>query len=132
MTKEQKDSIVYRREKGESYRDIADAMGLSENTVSSFCRRAHLDKPSQKDICKNCGRQITPGRGNRKREFCSDACRSEWWNSHQDLVKRKAVYNFTCAACGKLFTAYGNSTRKYCSHACYIADRYGQEGSSHE
>ena len=42
-----------------------------------------------------------------------------------ELVKRKAVYTFTCPACGKEFTVYGNSHRKFCSHACYIAYRFG-------
>ena len=36
-------------------------------------------------------------------------------------MKRKAVYTYTCPACGKKFTVYGNSHRKFCSHACYIA-----------
>lgn len=36
-------------------------------------------------------------------------------------MKRKAVYTYTCPACGKEFTVYGNSHRKFCSHACYIA-----------
>ncbi|MCD2436127.1 hypothetical protein LQE88_09040 [Acidaminococcus sp. NSJ-142] len=41
-----------------------------------------------------------------------------------DLVKRKAVYTFTCPASGKEFTIYGNRRRKFCSHACYIAYRF--------
>lgn len=30
----------------------------------------------------------------------------------------------TCPACGKEFPVYGNSHRKFCSHACYIAYRF--------
>ena len=52
------------------------------------------------------------------------AC-TRWWNSHLDLVKRKAIYHFTCPTCGREFTAYGNAHRKYCSHSCYIEDRFG-------
>lgn len=28
--------------------------------------------------------------------------------------------------CGKAFVAYGNKDRKYCSHDCYIRDRFYQ------
>jgi len=41
------------------------------------------------------------------------------------MVKRKAIYEYTCPTCGSAFTAYGNSHRKYCCHECYIADRFG-------
>ena len=34
-----------------------------------------------------------------------------WWNKHQDLVKRTAVYEFTCQACGKEFKAYESATK---------------------
>ena len=42
-----------------------------------------------------------------------------------DMVKRKAIYEYTCTTCGSAFTAYGNIHRKYCCHECYIADRFG-------
>ena len=63
--------------------------------------------------------------GRKKKRFCSDSCRMKWWNSHMDKVKRKAIYEFTCLHCGRTFTAYGNSGRKYCSHDCYIEERFG-------
>ena len=31
---------------------------------------------------------------------------------------------------GREFTAYGNSRWKYCSHACYIKDRFGGGGEN--
>ena len=30
-----------------------------------------------------------------------------------------------CPVCKKTFTVYGNANRKYCSHECYIEDRFG-------
>ena len=75
--------------------------------------------------------QHTPGK--RKKQYCSDACRMDWWNAHQDKVKRKAYYSFTCAECGKTFSSYGNAKRVYCSHSCYITARFSkrekQQGS---
>ena len=65
----------------------------------------------------------TPGR--KRKRFCSDACRNAWWNAHLSLVKRKAVRTVVCAGCGQPFEAYGRTPRKYCSHACYVAHRFG-------
>lgn len=84
-----------------------------------------LAAPPTDHLCEQCGRPIIQNPGRKRKRFCSDACRNKWWNSHLDLVKRKAVYTFTCLACGKKFTVYGNSHRKFCSHACYIAYRFG-------
>ena len=38
--------------------------------------------------------------------------------------KETAMYPFTCTRCGKEFLSYGNQTRKYCSHDCYIRARF--------
>ena len=53
----------------------------------------------------------------------------EWWTEHPERIRQKAVYEFICAKCGRAFTAYGNKKRKYCSHECYIADRFGGGGN---
>lgn len=74
--------------------------------------------------CENYGREIQQIAKQKKKRFCCDKCRNEWWNSHLDQVKRKAVYDFRCPHCGKEFHIYGDSRRKYCSHECYIADRF--------
>lgn len=31
-----------------------------------------------------------------------------------------------CKYCHKIFESYGNKTRKYCCHAHYVLDRYGE------
>jgi len=136
MTSTQKENIIHLRGLGKSYTEIAAAIEVSVNTVSSFCRRVNLDGQS-KDIrdvgtCRYCGKHIKSKAGFKRRLFCSDACRLSWWNGHPDQVKRKAVYSFTCACCGKAFTSYGNQNRKYCSHACYIAGRYDREVPAHD
>jgi hypothetical protein len=48
-----------------------------------------------------------------------------WWKEHPERLNRKAVYGLVCAGCGKPFESYGNRYRKYCSHDCYIKDRFG-------
>jgi len=72
------------------------------------------------DFHKTCGKRLEHTPGKRKKQYCSDGCRMDWWNAHQDEVKRKAFYQFTCVCCGKSFSAYGNAKRSYCSHECYI------------
>lgn len=125
MTDKQKQQIITLRRNGAGYGTIASQLGVSINTVKSFCRRHSLAAPPTDRLCEQCGRPITQNPGRKRKRFCSDACRNKWWNSHLDLVKRKAVYTFTCPACGKKFIVYGNSHRKFCSHACYIAYRFG-------
>ncbi len=42
MTKEQKEQIRKLRDSGYGYATIADALGLTKNQVSAFCRREGL------------------------------------------------------------------------------------------
>lgn len=125
MTDEQKKKLIALRRDGVGYGQIAVAVNISINTVKSFCRRHGLVTKAVASVCEQCGRPIEQNPGRKRKRFCSDACRNKWWNSHLDLVKRKAVYTFTCPACGKKFIVYGNSHRKFCSHAYYIAYRFG-------
>ena len=133
MTNEQKEQITTLRQKGYGYMTIANAVGLSKDSVKAFCRnhqlagvkaesnaRVKLDE----DVCLNCGKPVVQIPGRKIMKFCSSTCRQQWWNTHPEQVSRKAIYTFTCACCGKAFTAYGNASRKYCSHDCYIAARF--------
>lgn len=130
MTNEQKEKIIRFRRQGLGYADIGRELDISKDTVKSFCRRNGLmvsgSKPADdKDRCRECGEPIVQQEKKKKRIFCCKSCREKWWKEHADRIDRKAVYTFTCAGCGKPFTAYGNKNRKYCSHGCYIRDRFG-------
>lgn len=138
LTDSQKTMIQAYRSAGLGYKAIAGRLSLSRETVQSYCRRMNLNvapalpengiaaaSDASSRPCKRCGKPVQQKPGTKKRLFCSDACRQAWWNDHPEEVKRKAVYAFTCAHCGQSFTAYGNNHRKYCSHACYIAARFG-------
>lgn len=132
MTDEQKKLITRLRQEGCGYTAIAKKMELSRDTVRSFCRRNGLsgDMTGEKEEqypprrCRQCGNVLSQTKGVKQRIFCSRACREKWWKEHPEQVKQKAVYSFTCACCGKPFTAYGNSKQKYCSHECYIRKRF--------
>lgn len=141
MTDGQKMEITKFRQDGLGYTAIAKQMGLSRDTVRSFCRRNGLvgeitikiekvEEQLQKDFCRECGKKLQQTDGIKKRIFCCRKCREKWWHEHSDQIKQRAVYSFVCTGCGKEFTAYGNSHRKYCSHECYVKSRFkGGDGN---
>ena len=133
MTAEQKEKIISLRRENYGYSAIANRLGLSKDSVKAFCRSHGLagikactvETPViTTNTCLNCGALLCQTANGKQKKFCCTACRQIWWNAHQDLVKRKAIYPFVCSACGRHFTAYGNSHRKYCSHACYVSFRF--------
>jgi IS30 family transposase len=124
MTVLQKEQIKALRGQGLSYLEIADKVGIPKNTVKTFCRRNAVkavtasDETKNKDcedLCLQCGRPLNKTRSTKK--FCRDACRLAY---HKANREPSAV----CAHCGEKFDNNGNNKRKFCSTACYIADRF--------
>ena len=109
-----KTRILELRAKGLVYREIAEQLGMSVNTVKSICNR-------NKGVCKNCGTALV---GRKEKIFCSGKCRLQWWYAHST---NRGYVPITCAHCGKEFMAYPSKARKYCSHTCYIQERFGGE-----
>lgn len=135
MNTMQKEQIRILRLQGTGYSKIAQSLGLSENTVKSFCKRNNLGGVAaailQKDtegqtFCKNCGNSLVQKQGSKPKKFCCSECRTSWWNSHLDSVNKKAVYSLVCIECGKTFESYGNKNRRYCCHPCYVIGRFGR------
>ena len=128
MTKEQKTLILYYREQHMTYRQIGEKLGLSPDTVKTFCRRntpqEDRTETSTSSQCRNCGAPVHPLPGRRERLFCSPACRTAYWRKH-NLLGKDPRY---CAGCGALLTG-GSASRKYCSHACYIRHRFGSSAA---
>lgn len=134
MTDIQRMKIKELRLAGLGYKKIAQALSLSVNTVKSYCRKNNLagvmaTTPSSpadiKTFCKQCGKDLIQNPNQKTLLFCSKECRQTWWNAHPEMVNKKAIYSYLCPHCGKEFTAYGNSKRKYCTHSCYISYRFG-------
>ena len=85
-----------------TYKDIAEIVGMSQNTVQSICQRAGIkctDIPGKnnKDLaeiqtCKYCGELFVNPWNRKGKTFCSDKCRSSWWNEQRRLgnVTKKA------------------------------------------
>lgn len=134
MTEEQKEKIIRFRRMGRGYADIGKELGISKDTVKSFCRRNSLTSTDisvmdTEDRCRECGAKIEQQPKMKKQIFCCKACREKWWKEHPEQIRQRAVYEFICAGCGKPFTVYGNCKRKYCSHECYIRDRFKGGGA---
>lgn len=128
MTLEEKNKIYQLKKEGYGYKKIANELGLSVSSVQSFLKRNPMDIDLL-GTCKRCGMTIQSIKGKKRKQFCSDRCRWDWWNSHIKEVNKKAFYTLTCKHCGKEFTAYGNQKRVYCCHNCYIKDK---KVTSHE
>ena len=126
MDSEEKLKIRKMRSQGETYAKIAEAVGVSANTIKSFCRRNNLQNLDTEDeeiknVCKNCKASINE-RKNKK--FCSNECRSSWWSKNTDKLCKTAVYELKCSCCGTEFESYGNKSRKFCSRKCYFSNRF--------
>jgi len=121
MNHNQKQIIQNLRARGLPYSQIAGEVGLSANTVKSFCRRYE----AVRNVCKYCACPLTGIAKRKPKTFCGDACRQAWWRANRDQMDKKAVYHFNCTNCGHPFESYGNKNRKYCSQGCYISHRYG-------
>jgi len=133
MTGDQKAVIERMRSRGLVYAEIANALCLSINTVKSFCRRNNLSKSNASEVpgitenkehCASCEKKLLHTIKAKPKRFCDDKCRRTWWNHHRGLLKCKSACRLTCAHCGSVIDSYGNMGRKYCSHPCYIADRF--------
>jgi hypothetical protein len=138
MTEIEKQQIMELRLKGEGYKKIAGTLGISRDSVRNYCKRNMIGGDSDSAshnveeritnnlFCACCNKPIKQNKGGRARRFCSEGCRRKWWKENKDKQTKseKATYKFICHRCGIEFNSYGNKRRKYCSHDCYIKDRF--------
>ena len=122
MTLEEKSKIYQLKKEGYGYKKIASELGISVSSVQSFLKRNPVDIDLL-GTCKRCGMTIQSIKGKKRKQFCCDRCRWDWWNSHIKEVNKKAFYTLNCKYCGKEFTAYGNQKRVYCCHDCCVKDK---------
>ena len=99
MNVQQKQAIREMRIKKLGYTEIANSLGLSANTVKSYCFRNGLNTEA-----------LVEG---------GEKCKRDWWNRHRFEHKSKNITEHTCSVCGSVFLDYSTSNRKFCSQACY-------------
>lgn len=141
MTNEQAAQIVEMRKKGIGYKSIATVVGLSRDIVRNYCRTHNLTGYGSAltknvqimiengDACPYCGGSIRKEMRGRPKRFCSEKCRRAWWRAHPEAMKidTAAHVRKNCIHCGQPFISYKRIGRKYCSHDCYIKDRFWEE-----
>ena len=120
MTTENKYRILDLHGRGLTYSQIAAELGISINTVKSCYRRAG----EKKKLCKNCGKPLIQIEKQKPKTFCNSYCRENWWKNNRNKSNSKSIYQLECRYCGQFFLSYGNKHRKYCSHKCYIHNRF--------
>lgn len=142
VTNEERKLIFELRMEGLGYKAIAARLNKTRDSIRSYCQRHNIggdgslaskNMAANKGVmCENCGKPITQPPKGRTRRFCSDTCRREWWSKHPESKQPKsdAMYELTCAQCGRQYESYGNKTRKFCSHGCYIQSRFYREESN--
>lgn len=133
MTEEQKTKIIELRKLGLGYKKIANHLGITRDSVRGYCRRnepfreyippkkkkvKRINK-IEKSFCLNCNTEIIQRVSGPKRKYCCNKCRYEYIYKNGN----RKNYNLLCEYCEKEFKSY-SVKRKYCSHDCYIRDRF--------
>lgn len=130
---EQAIQIEFLRKQGFGYRQIAVDLNLPRDTVRYYCKKHDLAGNAKEAytsakgvICPQCGKRLLQPETGRKRVFCSDACKNKWWKTNRKLIPRPLgnCEEIACACCGKPILDYARKKRRYCSHECYIRDRF--------
>jgi endogenous inhibitor of DNA gyrase (YacG/DUF329 family) len=129
VTDAQKKTIGELRAIGKGYREIAETLGISINTIKSYCQRSGLTaaKSSEetsiaepKDTCKQCGATLQQHPNMKSKSFCSAECRIRWWSKNRSQSAGASTVEKRCKQCGRSFRSHTSAERKFCGHACYV------------
>ncbi len=91
-----KEKVITLRKENYSYNKIAETLGMKKNTVQSICQRAGVkpvsnnltDKNSEALYCRYCHQPFGNVWNRKGKVFCSDSCRTKWWNEKRKLGNR--------------------------------------------
>lgn len=139
MTEKQIKQINAMRNRGATYSEIAVATCLSESAIKSYCWRHKIqvvekksDEHNSSILCPNCKVVIIQKPKQKPRRFCSEKCRTTWWNKNRKIANKSKMLNIACDFCGIEFEKLNSSSQRYCSHNCYIKDRFGEVNQNEE
>ena len=115
MNKAEIATVERLRREGKGLSVIAQETGISINTIKSHFSRHGIPAPRLIRTCLFCAAEIKT-----TDHFCSDACRSGWYerrsSDEQDILR-------LCKTCGKPFEPR-QPKQVYCSKQCFYNDRY--------
>lgn len=132
MNETQEMKIKELRDQGLGYKRIANRLSICVDAVKYFCRKNNLTGTvtpmfeTNATCCKECGKPLKQKIGMKAIKFCSSTCRKAWWNKNRNQLRIRDGELVTCLNCGKQFKSYKQEHRKFCSHECYIAHRFGR------
>lgn len=76
-------------------------------------------------VCRQCSKSLGEKAAGQKRIYCSDVCCRLWVKNHPSLYKHE------CMFCGKEFESQ-TKEQKFCSHDCYIRNRFWRQEDTEE
>jgi len=82
--------IYVMRTAGYSLKRIHEITGVNQDTIKTRCHRYGLSGNytlTDNGLCKYCGKVLEHTQGKRKKEFCCDNCRNEWWSLQRRAQK---------------------------------------------
>jgi transposase len=129
VTDTQKKTIGELRAKGQGYREIAEELGISINTIKSYCQRSGLtgskdhggtQTGEREKTCKQCGAVLQQHPNMKTKTFCSAECRIRWWSKNRSQSAGASTVEKRCKQCGRSFRSHASAERKFCGHACYV------------
>lgn len=84
MNEEVKYKIKALKEQGYGYKKIAKELSLTTSAVRYAFTRLN-EEDTLISECRHCGISMKSVKGKKKKIYCSDKCRYEWWNQkHRD------------------------------------------------
>ena len=133
MNELERQKIRKLRNQGYGYLRISNLLGISPNTIRSFCKKENIagyiksgEQLKGKEnlvICKQCGKKFFQIAGKKSKVFCSDACCKVYWNLHKDKERRAGTKKYKCPICGNEYYEYPLKNKRYCSRECYYSSK---------
>lgn len=72
------EQIIWLRQAGYGYKRIARTLNIKVAEVRGICDEE--DEAILSGQCKQCHTSITSIKGKKRKQFCSDRCRWDYWN----------------------------------------------------
>ena len=124
MTELEEKRIWDLRAKGKTYKEISFELNLPIGTVKTYCTRNDVGSGK----CRYCSKSIVQIPGRKRKKFCSDSCRTKWWNLNRRIKKHRFIKPKICEHCGSSFLPIKRPTQKFCCRECYLKHiRKGEE-----
>lgn len=118
-TKSATELVMALRSQGMRYDKIAQLLGVKPGYCRTVYSRANQRSKKAEvkispDRCHYCGEPLVHTPNAKRKFFCNDHCRTEYYNR-----KKAAILNARhCEICGKLFAYRGIYTKRFCSAEC--------------